>query len=106
MLFHLWLFYEPQRAQRAQRKRGERKDLRIIANTYLALIGESDKIHYLLGFVKLGSRKIFKFSPSLDCAVHLVNVWAYAEAYPDEIDSAIRGQDEADEILDTPENIK
>jgi hypothetical protein len=44
------VFYEP---QRAQRKRGERKDLRIIANTYLALIGESDKVHYFLGFVKL-----------------------------------------------------
>ena len=33
-----------------------------------------------------------------------VNVWAYVEAYPDEIDSAIRGQDEADEVLYTPEN--
>jgi hypothetical protein len=55
MLFHLWkgFFYEPQRAQRAQRKRGERKDLRIIANTYLGLIGESGRIHYLLGIVKL-----------------------------------------------------
>jgi len=44
------VFYEP---QRAQRKRGERKDLRIIANTYLALMGESDKLYYFLGFVKL-----------------------------------------------------
>lgn len=47
----------------------------------------------------------------LDCYPHLsaadlVNVWAYAEAYPDEIESAIRLQDEADEILDTPENTK
>ncbi|MEG3905337.1 DUF433 domain-containing protein [Microcoleus sp. B4-C5] len=47
----------------------------------------------------------------LDCYPHLsaadlVNVWAYAEAYPDEIEEAIRLQDEADEILDTPENIK
>ena len=46
----------------------------------------------------------------LDCYPHLsaadlVNVWAYAEAYPDEIDEAIRQQDDADEILDTPENI-
>jgi hypothetical protein len=31
-------FYEPQRAQRAQRKRGERKDLLIIANTYYLII--------------------------------------------------------------------
>jgi hypothetical protein len=36
----------------------------------------------------------------------LVNVWAYTEAYPDEIESAIRQQDDADEILDTPGNIK
>jgi len=47
----------------------------------------------------------------LDCYPHLsaadlVNVWAYTEAYPDEIESAIRQQDDADEILDTPENIK
>jgi uncharacterized protein (DUF433 family) len=47
----------------------------------------------------------------LDCYPHLsaadlVNVWAYAEAYPDEIEEAIRLQDEADEILDTPENIQ
>ena len=35
-----------------------------------------------------------------------VNVWAYVEAYPDEIESAIRRQDEVDEILDTPEDIK
>jgi hypothetical protein len=41
-----------------------------------------------------------------DCAADWVNVWAYAEAYPDEFESAIRQQDEADEILDTPENIK
>ena len=46
-------FYEPQRAQRAQSQRGVRKDLRIIANTYLGLSGESGRIHYLLGFVKL-----------------------------------------------------
>ena len=47
----------------------------------------------------------------LDCYPHLsaadlVNVWAYAVAYPDEIEEAIRLQDEADEILDTPENIQ
>ena len=47
----------------------------------------------------------------LDCYPHLsaadlVNVWAYTEAYTDEIESAIRQQDDADEILDTPENIK
>jgi uncharacterized protein (DUF433 family) len=46
----------------------------------------------------------------LDCYPHLsaadlVNVWAYAEAYPDEIDEAIRQQDDADKILDTPKNI-
>lgn len=35
-------------------------------------------------------------------AVDLVNVWAYAEAYPDEIEEAIRQQEEADEILDNP----
>ena len=96
-------FYEPRRAQRAQRKRGERKDLRIIANTYLGLSGESGRRHYLLGIVKLGTRKIFKFSRSI-VRLMRVNVWAYVEAYPDEIDSAIRGQDEADEILYTPEN--
>ncbi|TAH25727.1 MAG: hypothetical protein EAZ09_01745 [Oscillatoriales cyanobacterium] len=42
-------------------------------------------------------------SLKLDCYPHLsaadlVNVWAYSEAYPDEIESAIRQQDEADEI--------
>ncbi|MFB8795300.1 MAG: DUF433 domain-containing protein [Microcoleus sp.] len=47
----------------------------------------------------------------LDCYPHLsaadlVNVWAYTEACPDENEEAIRQQDEADEILDTPENIK
>ena len=47
----------------------------------------------------------------LDCYPHLsaadlVNVWAYTEAYPDEIESAIRQQDDADEILDTPDNIE
>jgi uncharacterized protein (DUF433 family) len=47
----------------------------------------------------------------LDCYPHLsaadlVNVWAYTEAYPDEIEEAIRQQDDAEEILDTPENIK
>jgi uncharacterized protein (DUF433 family) len=47
----------------------------------------------------------------LDCYPHLsaadlVNVWAYTEAYPDEIEAAIRQQDDADEILDTPENIR
>lgn len=47
----------------------------------------------------------------LDCYPHLsaadlVNVWAYTEAYPDEIEEAIRQQDDADEILDTPENIR
>lgn len=35
-------------------------------------------------------------------AADLVNVWAYAEAYPEEIKTAIREQDEADTILDTP----
>ena len=39
----------------------------------------------------------------LDCYPHLsaadlVNVWAYTEAYPDKIESAIRQQDDADEI--------
>ncbi|MCC3443410.1 MULTISPECIES: DUF433 domain-containing protein [unclassified Microcoleus] len=39
----------------------------------------------------------------LDCYPHLsaadlVNVWAYTEAYLDEIESAIRQQDDADEI--------
>ncbi|MEG4233713.1 DUF433 domain-containing protein [Microcoleus sp. Pol11C3] len=47
----------------------------------------------------------------LDCYPHLsatdlVNVWAYAVAYHDEIEEAIRLQNEADEILDTPENIQ
>ncbi len=47
----------------------------------------------------------------LDCYPHLsaadlVNVWAYSEAYSDEIESAIRQQDDADDILDTPENIQ
>ncbi|MEZ2275410.1 MAG: DUF433 domain-containing protein [Microcoleus sp.] len=47
----------------------------------------------------------------LDCYPHLsaadlVNVWAYTEAYPDEIEEAIRQQDEADDILDTPKNIQ
>lgn len=47
----------------------------------------------------------------LDCYPHLsaadlVNVWAYTEAYPDEIEEAIRQQDQADDILDTPANIQ
>lgn len=37
-------------------------------------------------------------------AAELVNVWAYATAYPDEIETAIREQDEADAILDAPQN--
>ncbi|MGV0023571.1 DUF433 domain-containing protein [Phormidesmis priestleyi] len=32
-------------------------------------------------------------------AADLVNVWAYAEAYFEEIEAAIRSQDEADELL-------
>jgi len=36
-------------------------------------------------------------------AADLVNVWAYAEAYPDEIEEAIRQQDEAE--LDAQDNI-
>lgn len=34
-------------------------------------------------------------------AADLVNVWAYAEAYSDELEKAIREQQEADAILDT-----
>jgi hypothetical protein len=57
------------------------------------------------GFCQARIEKNIQIFP-LDCAADLVNVWAYVEAYPDKIDSAIRRQDEADEILDTPENIK
>jgi hypothetical protein len=56
-----------------------------------------------LGLCQAPIEKNIQIFP-LDCAADLVNVWAYVEAYPDEIDSAIRGQDEADEILYTPEN--
>jgi uncharacterized membrane protein YciS (DUF1049 family) len=38
-------------------------------------------------------------------ATDLANGWAYAAAFPDEIEIAIRENDETDEILDTPENI-
>lgn len=33
-------------------------------------------------------------------AAELINVWAYATAYPNEIKTVIREQDEADRILD------
>jgi uncharacterized protein (DUF433 family) len=39
-------------------------------------------------------------------ATDLANAWVYAAAFPDEIEIAIRENDEADAILDTPENIK
>ncbi|MCC3513479.1 MAG: DUF433 domain-containing protein [Microcoleus sp. PH2017_17_BER_D_A] len=39
-------------------------------------------------------------------ATDLANAWAYAAVVPDEIEIAIRENDEADAILDTPENIK
>ena len=38
-------------------------------------------------------------------ATDLANAWAYAAAFLDEIEIAIRENDEADAILDTPENI-
>lgn len=42
---------------------------------------------------------ILEAYPQLSAA-DLVNVWAYAAAYPEEIEIAIREQDEADAILD------
>ena len=33
-------------------------------------------------------------------AADLVNVWAYAQAYPDEVETSIREQEEADILLD------
>jgi uncharacterized protein (DUF433 family) len=38
-------------------------------------------------------------------ATDLANAWAYAAAFLDEIEIAIRENDEAEEILDPPENI-
>jgi len=42
----------------------------------------------------VGDAELFECYPQLSAA-YLVNVWAYAEAHPEEIDTAIREQDEA-----------
>ena len=51
----------------------------------------------------LNDAGILEAYPQLNAA-NLVNAWAYAAAYPEEIAEAIRQQEEADRILDTPEN--
>jgi len=42
---------------------------------------------------------ILEAYPQLN-ATDLVNIWVYAQAYPDEIQTAIKQQEEADAILD------
>ncbi|MFY7804607.1 MAG: DUF433 domain-containing protein [Limnoraphis robusta] len=49
----------------------------------------------------INDARILAAYPDLN-AGDLVNVWVYAETHSEEIAEAIREQDEADEILDTP----
>jgi uncharacterized protein (DUF433 family) len=50
----------------------------------------------LVGYRRLGCRdaELFKCYPHLTAA-DLVNAWAYADAYPEEIETAIRENEEA-----------
>ena len=48
----------------------------------------------------LSDSKLLEAYPHLS-AEDLVNVWAYAKAYPEEIENAIREQEEADVMLDS-----
>ena len=56
-----------------------------------------------LPWVGMNESRLLDNYPTLT-ATDLANAWAYA-AFPDEIEIAIRENDEADAILDTPENI-
>jgi hypothetical protein len=105
MLFHLWLFLWT--AEGAEGPEEERREKGFAYNsTYISGIDWGVSSNTLsFGLCQALIEKNIQIFP-LDCAADLVNVWAYVEAYPDEIESAIRRQDEADEILDTPENIK
>lgn len=49
----------------------------------------------------INDARILEAYPDLN-AGNLVNAWVYAETHSEEIAKAIREQDEADEILDTP----
>ncbi len=55
----------------------------------------------LVSYRRLGVSEIelLKSYPTLTCT-DLANAWAYAKAYPEEIETAIREQEEADGMLD------
>ena len=54
------------------------------------------QVWVLVGYRRLGcsDAELFKCYPHLTAA-DLVNAWAYADAYPEEIDTAIRENEEA-----------